>query len=65
MRLEAPRFVAGAMRDEAALPGSPGGPAGQQQQQQQRRSLRGEVLPAKGPARAPWPTLRLQVPLCF
>ena len=57
---EAPRFVAGALRDErAVLPGS--GQAGQPGQQQQRRNLRGEVLPAKGPARAPWPALRLQV----
>lgn len=50
-KLEAPRFIAGALRDEvvSSLP-SP-----------QRRDLRGEVLPAKGPARAPWPKLRLQV----
>ncbi len=50
-KLEAPRFAAGALRDEAVgtLPGP------------QRRDLRGEVLPAKGPARAPWPKLRLQV----
>lgn len=50
-KLDAPRFVAGALRDEAV--GSLPGP--------QRRDLRGEVLPAKGPARAPWPKLRLQV----
>ncbi len=50
-KLEAPRFIAGALRDEAVggLPGF------------QRRDIRGEVLPAKGPARAPWPKLRLQV----
>lgn len=57
-KLEAPRFVAGALRDEAVggLPGP------------QRRDIRGEVLPAKGPARAPWPKLRLQVavhPVCL
>ena len=52
-KLEAPRFIAGALRDEAVggLPGP------------QRRDIRGEVLPAKGPARAPWPKLRLQVAL--
>lgn len=50
-KLEAPRFIAGALRDEA-VGGLPG---------MQRRDIRGEVLPAKGPARAPWPKLHLQV----
>ncbi|CAL8464995.1 g4530 [Coccomyxa elongata] len=51
-KLEAPRFIAGALRDEA-VSGLPGF---------QRRDIRGEVLPAKGPARAPWPKLHLQAP---
>lgn len=51
-RQEAPRFIAGALKDDSVVSGIPG---------VQRRDFKGEVLPAKGPARAPWPTLRLQV----
>ena len=51
-RQEAPRFIAGALKDDTVVSGILG---------VQRRDIKGEVLPAKGPARAPWPTLRLQV----
>ena len=51
-RAEAPRFIAGSLKDDAVLGRLP---------YQERRGLRGEVLPAKGPARAPWPSLSLQV----
>ena len=51
-RAEAPRFLAGSLKDDAVLGRLPN---------LERRGLRGEVLPAKGPARAPWPTLSLQV----
>ena len=51
-RMEAPRFIAGSLSDDAVLGRLP---------DLGRRDLRGEVLPAKGPARAPWPTLSLQV----
>ena len=51
-RSEAPRFIAGSLKDDALVGSLPG---------LQPRGQRGEVLPAKGPARAPWPKLRLQV----
>ena len=51
-RTEAPRFIAGSLKDDAMLGKLP---------YAEHRGLRGEVLPAKGPARAPWPTLPLQV----
>jgi hypothetical protein len=51
-RQEAPQFIAGALKDETVVGGILGS---------QRRDSAGEVLPAKGPARAPWPTLRLKV----
>ena len=51
-RSEAPRFIAGSLKDDALVGSLPG---------LQPRGQRGEVLPAKGPARAPWPKLCLQV----
>ena len=51
-RSEAPRFIAGSLKDDVFMGSLPG---------LQPRGQRGEVLPAKGPARAPWPKLRLQV----
>lgn len=51
-RSEAPRFVAGSLKDDSVVGQLPG---------LERRGVSGEVLPAKGPARAPWPMLSLQV----
>lgn len=49
---EAPRFIAGSLKDDSIVGKLPG---------LECRGVCGEVLPAKGPARAPWPTLSLQV----
>ncbi len=44
--------MAGSLKDDSVVGRLPG---------LERRGVSGEVLPAKGPARAPWPMLSLQV----
>ncbi|KAK9837252.1 hypothetical protein WJX81_001866 [Elliptochloris bilobata] len=70
-RAEAPGFVAASLLDDSvvalpitlAAPAAPAAvPAADAVAAEALRACTEEKLPAKGPARRPWPTIRLQVP---